>query len=230
MTKSADLQRLASLSDCVFAVAMTLLAFSVRIPEQGLDRAKLPGELVRMLRESSGLVLSFAITAMFWLGQVRLLHSLRQATVGLFYLALLQLFWIVLLPISTSLRARVEVRETVLVMGMNLALIALAGLLMWIYCYRKSLFESVAVGRSIAVELVGPIFPLLVFAISLVVTLWTPVLGDKLWWGAFATPFLVHFTRSARSPAEAQATKAAVVQDKNVNDSPGSGTSKGKDN
>jgi uncharacterized membrane protein len=218
MTKSADLQRLASLSDCVFAVAMTLLAFSVRIPEQGLDRGKLPGELVRMLRESSGLVLSFVITAMFWLGQVRLFHSLRQATVGLFYLALLQLFWIVLLPISTSLWTRIEARETVLVMGMNLALIALAGLLMWIYCYRKSLFESVAVGRSIAVELVGPIFPLLVFAISLVVTLWTPILGDKLWWGAFATPFLVHLTRRPRSLAEAQATKATVVQDKHVND------------
>jgi uncharacterized membrane protein len=34
------LQRLASLSDCVFAVAMTLLAFNVRIPEQGLEQIK----------------------------------------------------------------------------------------------------------------------------------------------------------------------------------------------
>jgi uncharacterized membrane protein len=32
---SADLQRLASLSDCVFAVAMTLLTFSIRIPDHG---------------------------------------------------------------------------------------------------------------------------------------------------------------------------------------------------
>ena len=218
MSKSADLQRLASLSDCVFAVAMTLLAFSVRIPEQGLDREKLPGELVRMLRESYGLVLSFAITAMFWLGQVRLFHSLRQATVGLFYPTVLQLFWIVLLPISTSLWTRIETRETVLVMGMNLALIALAGLMMWIYCYCKRLFESAAVGRSIAVGLAGHVFPLLVFAISLAVTLWTPVLGDKLWWGAFATPFLIHLAQGARSAAEAQATRAAVVKDKNDND------------
>ena len=218
MSKSADLQRLASLSDCVFAVAMTLLAFSVRIPDQGLDRGKLPGELVRMLRESSGLVLSFAITAMFWLGQVRLLNSLRQATVGLFYPTVLQLFWIVLLPISTSLWTRIETRETVLVMGMNLALIALAGLMMWTYCYRKRLFESVAVGHSIAVALIGHVYPLLVFAISLAVTLWTPVLGDKLWWGAFATPFLIHLAQGARSAAEAQVTRAAVVKDKNDND------------
>lgn len=208
MSKSADLQRLASLSDCVFAVAMTLLAFSVRIPEQGLDREKLPGELVGMLRESYGLVLSFAITAMFWLGQVRLFHSLRQATVGLFYPTVLQLFWIVLLPISTSLWTRIETRETVLVMGTNLALIALAGLVMWIYCHHKRLFESAAVGRSTVVGLVGHVFPLLVFAISLVVTLWTPVLGDKLWWGAFATPFLIHLAQGARAAAEAQAIKS----------------------
>jgi uncharacterized membrane protein len=76
MTKSADLQRLASLSDCVFAVAMTLLAFSVRIPDQGLDPAKLPGELTRMWNEFSGLVLSSAIAAIFWVGHFRLLRSL----------------------------------------------------------------------------------------------------------------------------------------------------------
>jgi hypothetical protein len=76
MTKSADLQRLASLSDCVFAVAMTLLAFSVRIPDQGLDPAKLPGELSRMWNEFSGLVLSFAIAAIFSIGHFRLLRSL----------------------------------------------------------------------------------------------------------------------------------------------------------
>ena len=68
MTKSAELQRLASLSDCVFAVAMTLLAFNVRVPEQGVDKAKLPGELIRMFRESYGLVLSFAIRQCFGLG------------------------------------------------------------------------------------------------------------------------------------------------------------------
>jgi uncharacterized membrane protein len=108
MTKSADLQRLASLSDCVFAVAMTLLAFTVRIPDQGLDPAKLPGELTRMWNESFGLVLSFAIAAMFWVGHFRLLRSLSRATVGVIYLNLFQLFWIVVLPISTSLWIRME--------------------------------------------------------------------------------------------------------------------------
>jgi uncharacterized membrane protein len=209
MTKSTDLQRLASLSDCVFAVAMTLLAFSVRLPEHGLDKSKLPGELVRMLWESSGLVVSFVSAAMFWIGHFRLLRSLTHTTVGLIYLSLLQLFWIVLLPISTSLFIRIQTKETITIMGANLTLIALCGLLMWIYSYRIGLFETGAITHPIAVELVGPVFPLLIFIISLIVTLWTPVLGDKLWWGAFATPFLVQLARRTRSAAKTQPEKTA---------------------
>ena len=135
MTKSADLQRLASLSDCVFAVAMTLLTFSIRIPDHGVDPAKLPGELTRMWNESFGLVLSFAIAAMFWLGHFRLLRSLSRATVGLIYLNLFQLFWIAVLPISTSLWIRIEARATKMVMEANVTLIALSAFLMWVYAF-----------------------------------------------------------------------------------------------
>ena len=80
---------------------------------------------------------------------------------------------------------------------------------MWIYSYRIGLFETGAITHPIAVELVGPVFPLLIFTISLIVTLWTPVLGDKLWWGAFATPFLVQLARRTRSAAKTQPEKTA---------------------
>lgn len=200
MTKSADLQRLASLSDCVFAVAMTLLAFSVRIPDHGVDPAKLPGELTRMWNESFGLVLSFAIAAMFWVGHFRLLRSLSRATVGLIYLNLFQLFWIAVLPISTSLWIRIEARATTIVMEANLTLIALSALLMWVYASRTGL----ALTHPIPVESILPVFALLIFAISLLVTFWNPALGGNLLWGAFATPFLSHLARTARPAAKTQ--------------------------
>jgi Endosomal/lysosomal potassium channel TMEM175 len=41
-----------------------------------------------MWKEFSGLVLSFAIAAMFWVGHFRLPRSLSRATVGLIYLNL----------------------------------------------------------------------------------------------------------------------------------------------
>ena len=217
MTKFADLQRLASLSDCVFAVAMTLLVFSVRIPDPGLDKAKLPGELTRMFDESSGLILSFAIAAMFWIGHFHLLRRLSRATASLIYLNFFELFWIVLLPISTSLWIRNETSETTLAMGANLTLIGLCGLLMWVYSYHTGLFEAGALTHAVVVELIGPVFPVLVFAISLLVTLWNPVLGAKLWWSAFATPFLLHFARTASTAAKTQGKKATLQSDKNKN-------------
>ena len=204
MTKSTDLQRLVSLSDCVFAVAMTLLAFSVRIPDRGVDPAKLALEFTRMWSEFSGLVLSFAIAAMFWVGHFRLLRSLSRATVGLIYLNLFQLFWIVLLPISTSLWIRIEAKETIIVMEANLTLIALSALLMWVYSYRTGLIDPGVLTHPIAVEFIGPVFPLLILAISLLVTFWNPALGGNLLWGAFATPFLIHLTRTARPAAKTQ--------------------------
>jgi uncharacterized membrane protein len=79
---------------------MTLLVFSVRVPDPGLDKRRLPGELSRMFIESSGLVLSFATAALFWIAHFRLLHRLSHATTGLIYLNLFELFWIVLLPIG----------------------------------------------------------------------------------------------------------------------------------
>jgi uncharacterized membrane protein len=217
MTKSADLQRLASLSDCVFAVAMTLLVFSVRIPDPGLDKARLPAELGRMFNESSGLVLSFATAAMFWIGHFRLLHGLSHATTGLIYLNLFELFWIVLLPITTSLWIRIETSETTIVMGANLALIALCGLLMWVHSYQTGLFEPGALTHPAVVELVGPVFPLLVFAISLPVTFWNPALSAKLWWSAFATPFLVYFARSVSTAKKTQEKKATLQPDADKN-------------
>jgi uncharacterized membrane protein len=203
MTKSADLQRLTSLSDCVFAVAMTLLTFSVRIPDHGVDPAKLPGELTRMWNESAGLVLSFAIVAMFWVGHFRLLRSLTRATAGLIYLNLFQLFWIAILPISTSLWIRIEARVTVIVMEANLTLIASSALLMWVYASRTGLIVPGALAHPIA-ESILLVFPLLIFVFSLLVTFWNPALGGNLLWGAFATPFLSHLARTARAAAKTQ--------------------------
>jgi hypothetical protein len=72
---------------------------------------------------------------------------------------------------------------------------------MWVYASRTGLIEP---GTLTAVESIVPVFPLLIFAISLLVTFWNPALGGKLLWGAFATPFLIHLARTARPAAKMQ--------------------------
>jgi hypothetical protein len=89
-------------------------------------------------------------------------------------------------------------------MEANLTLIALSALLMWVYSSRTGLIEPGALTHPIAVESIVPVFPLLIFAISLLVTFWNPALGAKLLWGAFATPFLIHLVRTTRPAAKTQ--------------------------
>ena len=75
-------------------------------------------------------------------------------------------------------------------MEANLTVIALSALLMWVYASRTGLIEPGAL----------PVFPLLIFAISVLVTYWNSALGGNLFclWGAFATPFLSHLAQTAR--------------------------------
>ena len=74
---SLDIQRLSALSDGIFAVAMTLLAFSIHLPESSAA-GRLANELTRMHHEGIGLVVSFWIAAMFWLSHQRLFQLLQR--------------------------------------------------------------------------------------------------------------------------------------------------------
>ena len=43
----------------------------------------------------------------------------------------------------------------------------------------------------------GKFYPALVFALALLIMVWKPALGPRLWCCAFATPLISHFARRA---------------------------------
>ena len=79
---------------------MTLLAFNVHVPNGPLTDPQLTHELRRMRDRSGGLLLSFAVAAMFWMRHFRLFRRLRQADYPFALINFGLLFSIVLLPIS----------------------------------------------------------------------------------------------------------------------------------
>ncbi|HEV8185504.1 MAG TPA: TMEM175 family protein [Chthoniobacterales bacterium] len=98
-----SVERLASLSDGVFAVAMTLLAYNIHIPIGPLNEAGLRGALARMVPAVMALVLSFFAAVMFWMGHQRLLGMMRQSGRIIYPPSFILLLLIILLPISTNL-------------------------------------------------------------------------------------------------------------------------------
>jgi uncharacterized membrane protein len=98
------LHRLLFFSDGVYAIAVTLLAVELILPETA---AELHGrELLRSLLESWPRVLafltSFLFIANFWVAHNVLFHHVRRFDGGLMWLALLQLLCVAFLPFPTS--------------------------------------------------------------------------------------------------------------------------------
>src|SRR5271166_2429131 len=102
-----SVERLAALSDGVFAVAMTLLVLDIHAPlaekihsEQDLWRA-LTALSPRLLMY----VMSFMTLGIFWVGQQTQLNHLSSSDRGLTWIHLLFLFAVTITPFSTMLLA-----------------------------------------------------------------------------------------------------------------------------
>jgi uncharacterized membrane protein len=121
-----NIERLAALSDGVFAVAMTLLVLDLHAPaaeavhgEQGLWNA-LAALGPRLLM----FAMSFLTLGIFWVGQQTQLNHLERSNRSLTWIHLVFLFAVSLTPFSTSLLAEfLQYRVALLAYWMNIVLL-----------------------------------------------------------------------------------------------------------
>jgi uncharacterized membrane protein len=100
----SGVERLVYFSDAVFAIAITLLALEIRLPEmQDPTTRELAGALVGLLPRFYGFAISFWIIAVYWLAHHRIFRYIRADNRRLQVINLLFLMWIVLMPFSASL-------------------------------------------------------------------------------------------------------------------------------
>ena len=127
-----SLERLAALSDGIFAVAMTLLVLDLHIP----TAAEVHGE--RELLVALGALgpqwvaygMTFLTLGIFWAGQQTQLNHIGEGTRDLTWIHLLFLFFITLLPLSTRLLAEfITFRTALLIYWLNI--LALGATLYW---------------------------------------------------------------------------------------------------
>jgi len=132
--REVSLQRLIGISDGVFAVAMTFLAFTVRLPAAGPDGSRPPAAeaLRQVLPQLYTLAIAFFAASRFWVIHHRIFSSLKRADGVIVGLNLLELLTLVLLPISGDL-VGVYPREPLIVaiFAANLALIGIGNAGIW---------------------------------------------------------------------------------------------------
>jgi uncharacterized membrane protein len=91
--------RLETLSDGIFAIAMTLLVLTIAQPT---DFNRLNHELLRLWPSLAAYIVSFAVIGIMWLNHHSVFGHLERIDRGLFYLNLLLLMTIAFLPYPTG--------------------------------------------------------------------------------------------------------------------------------
>jgi uncharacterized membrane protein len=103
--KAFQLERLILFSDAVFAIAITLLAIELKVPE--LPEGKITEELLvdglaRELPKLTGFLVSFFIIGLYWTVHHRMFGFVVNYTPRLLWLNLIFLLSVVLMPFSTA--------------------------------------------------------------------------------------------------------------------------------
>jgi uncharacterized membrane protein len=103
--KGITVDRIASFSDAVMAVAITLLILSIDVPVVPKDLAdvKLGGELWALWPKFGAFLISFAIIGFFWAFHHRLFTYIKRYTPLLLWVNLFFLMCIVFIPFASDL-------------------------------------------------------------------------------------------------------------------------------
>jgi len=120
-----SLERLAALSDGIFAVAMTLLVLDIHIPsaEHVHSEAELLQALAALAPQWSAYLMSFLTLGIFWAGQQTQLNHIREGSRDLTWIHLAFLFTITLMPLTTRLLAEfIQFRSALLLYWLNILL------------------------------------------------------------------------------------------------------------
>lgn len=128
--------RLVTLTDGVFAIAMTILVLELGVPvaEGTLSDGNLGEMLLEMWPEFAIYGLSFLVLGMFWLMHHAIFDSVVHYDFTLQWLNVAFLMFAALIPFSSALFGEHgATRVTSLVYGLNMLAIVLANWSMWIY-------------------------------------------------------------------------------------------------
>lgn len=188
-----DLDRTMFFSDAVFAIAMTLLAVDIRVPQVPPDQ--LGSAVAAQFPEFGAYALSFVVTAAYWLSHHRLFRLLKGFTGRLQQLNLLLLLFVALLGYATDMLAFYGDQVLgVVIYAAALGLIGTANTGLWIYCRYTCLFRDDVDPRLPAYAQVrAPVTPAVFLSSIPAAYLWGTQAASLSWLAIPAINFLLRF-------------------------------------
>jgi uncharacterized membrane protein len=177
-----EMRRLEALSNTIFGVAMTLLAYD--LPKiSGMAAAPSWTDIYHTYaHQVIALMLSFIIAGLFWVSHQRRLAVAPMAGRGTVFLNLLFLLSIIVLPATNGLYGSYRESSVVAVIyGAHLTVIAVLNAALWLIALD---------GRPDRAILVPAILPVLVFTIGTAIAFVAPQVVPFIWSLGFIAPML----------------------------------------
>jgi hypothetical protein len=186
-----EMRRLESLSNTIFGVAMTLLAYD--LPKGKISLASPDWAAIWQAYGSHliALLLGFIVAGIFWLSHQRRLAYAPHAGRPVVMLNLVFLLLIILLPVTTGLYGTYfDVRDIVILYGAHLLTISALNGGLWL---------AAVAPRGDWAMLAGPAFSSFVFVIGLIVGAVAPTAARFVWPFAFIGSFITSFVESKQN-------------------------------
>jgi TMEM175 potassium channel family protein len=139
-----NVERLAALSDGIFAVAMTIMVLDLRLPvrESIHSEHDLWQALLALSPRLLMYLMSFLTLGIFWIGQQTQLNHLTRSSRGLSWIHIAFLFAVTLTPFSTMLLAEFpSYRTALLAYWINIVLLGATLYLSWVCATEEGLVK-----------------------------------------------------------------------------------------
>lgn len=194
LKKEFQLERMILFSDAVFAIAITLLAIELKIPEiphSEVTEEKLGKYLLEMLPKFIGFLISFFLIGLYWTVHHRLFGYVVNYTMRLLWLNLLFLLFIVLMPFTTAFYSSyisTFLKSPFIMYCTNICLLGIMNIALWRYATNpkhaltEGLSKEVSGYFILRARMVPSIFALLIVVyfisprIAVVVPLFVPLI------------------------------------------------------
>ncbi len=184
-----EMTRLNNLSDGVFAIALTLLAFDIRVPE-GVLIGDLPNKLLGLAPKIMVYLISFVVIGGAWGSHQRMLSQIKRGDGLLVWFNLFCLLFVALLPASAALLGRYpNAFAAITCFALDVALIQLTTLWLWQHASQNSLVNLALDPR--VVKSIGRRLKLstAIFVLFIPLALWNTWIIYPIWIGLFILLF-----------------------------------------
>lgn len=174
-----DVESVAFFNDAVFAIAMTLLVFGIRVPA-GTTASSLGNALRRLGPAFSSYGASFIVIGLYWLGYHRQVRFMERFDGPALVIDLVFLMSVSFLPFPTLLLNRYYGSVSVVFYASSIAVAGILLAALWIYAGRRQLLKGIDRRLNTYFILRAFLVPL-VFLLSVPVAVGAPGVAPYIW-------------------------------------------------